>query len=240
MVTAFPVIGKRKSFDICQAFLQGCKDKSQDAAVFYGVNETNANIWKKVKSSGRPYWYLDNSYFDETRGTYFRVTKNAIQCRTESTSTGERLRAIFNGEPELKPWRDPSAPGHVVVCPQSDIFMELVSGYTGNWLKDTLLNCGTLMPNNPVVLRAWSANKIQLQQSLRQDLQQAILLVTHTSAAAVTAVMEGVPIHTNSQHALWGIGYKDDDRLPALRVLADNQWTLDEIREGKAWQWLNQ
>lgn len=238
MVTSFPVLGKRKSFDICGAFLDGCKNKTQDAAVFYGVNESNYATWRKVRDSGRTYYYIDNSYFDETRGTYFRVTKNAIQCKAKGLSSMERLSAIFSGSPKLKPWKPEEGPGHIVVCPQSDIFMEMIAGYRGNWLKDTVAKCNLVWPNNPVVLRAWNPDKIALSKTLKQDLEEASILITHTSAAAVTAIIEGVNIVVDPMHALYEFD-STQDRLMPLGVLADNQWTLDEIRGGAAWKWLN-
>ena len=70
----------------------------------------------------------------------------------------------------------------------------------------------------------------------------ASTLVTHSSAAAVTAVIEGIPVIVSGMSALaqmrWSTDPEHDQRLGFLNVLADNQWTLDEIREGKAWEWL--
>lgn len=248
VMQAYPVSGKRKSFDLCQAFIEGAKriGAKEHASVFYGIGPTNFSTWlsvrKKSEMGGPPFYFIDNSYFDASRSTHFRVTKNALQYQGRDESTGERLRAIFGGNPEIKPWRD-LEDGYILVVPQSDVHMQLTVGYQGNWLNDTMQMCAATWPNNGVKLRPWSPDKVSIAKSLPEDLVGARRLVTHTSAAAITAAMDGVISITDKLHALakWRFAGApaEDQRLHCLSVLADNQWTLDEIKQGKAWAWLN-
>jgi len=244
-VVAYPVPGKRKSIDLCNAFIEGarrCGGSKEDAAVFYGVKEGNIKAWKRVHLRNQHFYFIDNSYFDESRATHFRVTKNALQYHGMDASSGDRLRDIFGGEPELKPFRDGK---HILIIPQSDSHMRCTIGYRGNWLEDTLDMCQVTWPRRPLRIRYWSGNKTDICRTLEADLKDAHYLVTHTSAAAVTALRLGVRVIADAQHALAGwIFQKDrteieDQRLHCFRVLADNQWTLDEIKEGKAYAWLN-
>lgn len=239
-LTAVPVIGKKKSSDICTDFILGAP-RSAKGYVFYGVNETNAHTLQQAKSQKIDFYYIDNAYFDVTRGTHYRVSKNAIQHSGAGTSTGERFNKM---RLTVSPWRE--AGEHVVVIEQSPSFMRAVFGYCGNWLEDTVSRLRTLT-DRPVLIRPWSSDKVKLAGTLGADLEQAWALVTHSSAAAITALLHGVPIvaesgaATSMSASLLSI---DRPTLPRDRhrffsVLADNQWTTEELRSGLAWQTLN-
>lgn len=242
-MVAYPVPGKSKSAVLCDAFIEGakrCGGSKEDAAVFYGVKEGNVKAWRRVHLRNQQFYFIDNSYFDESRATHFRVTKNALQYHGMDTSSGDRLRGIFNGEPEIKPFRDGK---HILIIPQSDSHMRCTIGYRGNWLEDMLDMCRVTWPKLAMRIRYWSGNKTDICRTLEADLENAHRLVTHTSAAAITGLRLGVIPIVEADHALAGwIMFRDpekDQRLHCFRVLADNQWTLDEIREGKAYAWLN-
>jgi len=249
VMQAYPIPGKRKSLDLCQAFIDGAKKMGarEHSSVFYGIGSMNVGTWRsvntKLRLGGDPFYFIDNSYFDASRETHFRVTRNAVQYHGKEASSGERLRAIFGGNPDIKPWRSTDDPGYVLIVPQSDAHMNLTIGYSGDWISETVHLCARTWPDREIKIRPWSSNKPELAKTLPQDLEGAACLVTHTSAAAITAVVAGVSVVTDSQHALAGWMFSSDptqdQRLHALRVLADNQWTLDEIKQGKAWAWLN-
>jgi hypothetical protein len=242
-MTPYPTLGKPKAKVLLDAFMEGCGDLKENAAVFYGVNETNIEHWREVRRFRRPYYSIDNSYFDQTRGfkephAQFRITKNGFQVNAnELKSDGLRFAALGI---KLQPWRHPTATSHTLVCPQSDAFMRDIAQYPGDWAKDTLQH---LSHASPVMFRAWGRDKLKAASSLPHDLENAHLLVTHSSAAAVTALIHGVPVQVSSMSALWGCNFDvgNDNcpvRLNVMGVLADNQWSLDEIRQGKAWKWL--
>lgn len=233
MIQAHPTLGKQKSVDICDAFLRGAP-KDVHGHVFYGVNETNLEAWRWVRACGEPFWYIDNSYFDHTRKTHFRVTKNALQCQWTLPNDGARWRAI---EVPLKPWNCVWT-GLIVVCPQSDNFMHNVARYHGNWLADTLKLIEERVDGKvPVIkVRPWSRDKKALSATLVGDLVGADWLFTHSSAASVAATIHGVPIHVDPKAALFGLRPNDKEREHAMGTLADNQWTLEEIRAGMAWE----
>jgi hypothetical protein len=65
------------------------------------------------------------------------------------------------------------------------------------------------------------------------------LVVTHSSAAAITALIHGVDVHCDLSASASYINHRPDKRPHLMQVLADNQWSLDELKQGKAWQWLN-
>lgn len=244
-LTCYPVAGKKKSFDICLAFAQGAGGQiagllREGAAFFYGVDDSNLETWRRVRELGREFFYCDNAYFDGTRQAYFRVTRSALQHSGAGESDGKRLAKLGV---TIKPWR--AAGEHVLVCPQSHHFMRTVVGVEGDWQAETMAKLATLT-DRPVRLRAWSADKGKLAATLEQDLANAHVLVTWSSAAAITAILAGVPAIVLGQSAaqpMAGTSLEQLENPPTpdgregwAGVLADNQWTLDEMRAGVAWR----
>jgi hypothetical protein len=245
-MTAYPVAGKSKSLEICRAFVDGCggaivhtaEELADGPAFFYGVDRSNVHLWRQAKERGG-FYYCDNSYFDGTRQAYFRVTKNRLQHSGEGVSTGERFRAL---KIAVEPWRDPGE--WVVVCPQSDEFMKLVVAYGRDWFADALADLAPYKKRLRV--RAWNRDKKALSATLAQDLDGAKCLVTWSSAAAVTALLKGVPVVVGSSDCAarrMGGNIFRIDELPRpdgrenwAGVLADNQWTVGEMRSGVAWR----
>ena len=237
MIKAYPVSGKQKSVDICQAFIDGAP-KSATGAVFYGVNETNHHEWRAAKKAG-DWYYIDNSFFDKVRGQQYRVAKNRVQLQPSAfdrnTSRGERFDALgidvmpMNARPSNR-W---------IVVEQSPSFMKFVAEEV-NWLDDYI---SRLPANAKVLRRRWAPNKLKQQETLPADLADAWTLVTHSSAAAVTALLLGVPCITSPMSAIhrcrWSTDPEHDERRSYFNVLAENQFSLTEFRNGDAWRCLN-
>ena len=235
MVKAYPVVGKQKAVDICNAFIAGAP-RNAKGSVFYGVNETNRLDWHTVKQSPQDWFYVDNSMFDAVRGQQYRISKNRIQCDPAGqVSNGFRFGKLGI---DLKPWR-PNIEGHYLVIEQSPSFMVTVA-LDPKWFERTVK--GLRDEGIRVRTRPWARDKLEQQATLPADLAGASTLVTHSSAAAVTAVIEGIPAIVSKMSALahmrWSTDAAHDERLSYLNVLADNEWTLDRIRSGEAWEWL--
>ncbi len=230
MLVAHPVPGKQKSVDLCNAFIAGTPKDAQ-GHVFYGVVDGNLDAWKKAQKSGLPYYWIDGSYFDCVRGQQYRVTKNAIQVQGARNldSDGARFKRLGL---TLKPWSE-NPQGYWLLIEQSEVFMRLIAKEP-HWWARTILE---LPPGSVVKTREWDPNKIKLQTTLLKDLAGARLLVTHTSTAAVTATIEGVPVVVSKMHALYDM--QPADRQHFLNVLADNQFSTDEMKDGSAYRWLN-
>ena len=234
MLRAVPVANKQKAVDICNAFIQGAP-KSAEGSVFYGVNESNVRDWHRIMASGETWWYVDNSMFDKVRGKQYRVTKNRLQVNpTGIASDGKRFGALslaiapMNAKPSDL-W---------IVVEQSPSFMRYVAN-DERWLERQMAD---IPGGHHVKVRRWSSDKIKQQETLPRDLATAWTLVTHSSAAAVTAALLGVPAIVSPMSAMyecrWSSDPLYDQRRAFFNVLADAQFTLKEIREGVAWKWL--
>lgn len=210
------------------------------AAVFYGMRENFVHLFNQVVAERRGFYMIDNSYFDCVRERQFRVTKNAMQCdglqACWSGEGGDRLKSLGL---QIKPWR--ASGDHVVVCPQSDEYMRLC-GWEGDWTADAT-----------AVLRRHTNREIRVRRKvdarpLADDLVDAWALVTHTSSAAVEALIAGVPVICTGRCAAQWMGTSDPSWIekpptPERRerwaeVLSENQWTEAEMRNGTAWRHL--
>lgn len=252
-VSAYPVIGKDRSANICRAFLEGAGVARgelvfdgrlrEGAAFFWGVNSTNRPVWDEVRRQARRFYYGDNSYFDATRGRHYRIATNRLQHHGVGKSDGARLKATGV---EIQPWR--AAGAHIVVCPQSDSFMADVVGYQGNWLEDVLRQLPRYT-DREIRVRHWQSDKLKLAGTLEADLAGAHCLLTWSSAAAVTALLAGVPCIVQGQcaaatlslHSIGDIEHPctPDGREQWAAVLADNEWSIEEISSGLAWRSLS-
>lgn len=186
------------------------------AAVFYGVRTGWAHLWEQAKREGRDWLYADNSFFDVTRERYFRIAKNRIQHDGRGESDGTRFAALGL---TIKPMR--SGGDYALICAQSDEFMRVIAG-DPHWLQRTKVAL-----RMPFIVR-----HKQERRAFAADLARARCVITWSSAAAVQALLEGVPVTCSDQCAAYQVG----DRQRWASVLADNEWSIDEIARGIAWQ----
>ena len=242
-LTLYPVPGKEKSKLICNAFAAGAP-RHATGAVFFGT-EGVMQAFRRAQQG--TFWYVDNSYFDPHRGIYFRVTKNALQVDpTGKISTGERFAKLGI---TVKDWRH-KPDGKILVIPQSDDFMKSTLGRKGDWLRETVEKLNAWGYGPRIRVRPWQRDKATAYVELHRDLDDAALVVTWSSASAITALYEGIPAISESgaAHALTGPLTSErvaqplmpslEDRTRFLEILADNQFTLEEFKNGVAWRWL--
>lgn len=250
MVTCYAERQKSKSVRLIEAFAAGCGGRVSDVgarelapgpAAFYGVRASFAHLIDQARADGRDWWLIDNSYFDVARERQFRITRNAMQC--------DGLQACWSGKGAarlaalgitVKPWRENG--DHVLICPQSAEYMALV-GWSGSWIESVSAE-----------LRRHTSRPLRIrgkrdERPLAEDLRGAWALVTHSSAAAVEALLAGVPVLCTGRCVGRWMGTGDlslveDPPMPERReewaaVLAENQWSEAEMRDGTAWGDLN-
>lgn len=251
MLKAVPVLGKKKSADLCQAFIDGAP-KDAEGWVLWGVNATNQGQWVQILKRGDPYFYGDNSLLDATRGTHFRFTRNALQPtgKAPGFANTDRLDALGI---RLKPWIfDCDRPDTALVLEQSPDFIRILHGRQPENVVRSMLTIARQAGLRPH-LRAWDPNKLNQMASFAYQLKETRRVIAFSSAGAITAAIEGVPycvIDPRCAAALHGTQPADLAKRPTmacdeqrrewLAVLANAQWTVDELRSGLAWQMLHE
>ncbi len=207
-------------------------------AAFYGVRPGWLHLWEQAKREARDWFYLDNSFVDAGREAYFRVGVNATQSWSTRPSDGKRLAQLGV---RVQPWRRTGS--HIVVCLQSEDYMRPVANWPSGVLgwQEHVLRALRPHTDRLIVVRGKKADR-----PLAQELGEAWLLVAHSSAAAVEALIAGVPvIVTDPACAASGFSSafeavesprRPDGREEWAARLADSQWTSSEMRDGMAWR----
>ena len=233
MFTAYAQPDKAKSQRVLEAFAAGCggrmasttaRELEPGPAAFYGVRYSYQHLWEQCLREGREYFFVDNSYFDVSREVQFRVTRNRLQHTGRGESDGNRFAAL---DIKIKPMRTDGE--NVLVCGATPEFMEIVAKDPG-WLDRVTRSLRRQYGADRVIVRTK-----QDKRPLLADLERARLLVTWGSAAAVTALLEGVPVACAPECC----ATYAQDRAKWAGVLADQQFSLDEMRSGMAWSMLN-
>lgn len=228
MIVCYAQREKGKSMRVLEAFCEGSGAHLvytneplllPGAAVFYGIRESYKHLWLQVKQECRDFFFVDNAYFDATREQQFRVTKNRIQHTGRGETDGKRFAALGI---TIKPKIKQNEGSKIIICAQSDEFMDLIANDPG-WLARVSVSMKRHCGEENVIVRRKNE-----QRPLAEDLRDAKLVVTWSSAAAIVAHLEGIPVACNEQCC---VTYSEDV-LKWAGVLADNQWTLDEFRSG--------
>jgi len=228
---------------VAYAFAKGCGGTITDESeLFPGPvalfgSPARWPLLRQAQAEGREWFYIDHAYF--MRGKYYRITRNAYQHDGLGESTGERLKGFRRLH--IDPWH--TSGSHVLVCPNSAIYFGLHGIDADQWLVDVTK---TLRQYTDREIRVrW---KVQMNdRPIAEDLADAWAVVVFSSAAALDGLMAGVPCFTLAPFAASvRMGRSDlsqieepfypDDRERFLSVLADNQWTIQEILKGQAWR----
>lgn len=244
--------GKNRA--ICEAFAAGCGAPIVspypllDGDVFmFGCLRGLLPTLRWAQTEGRTWYYADNGYFlpgkrKPERGGYIRVTRNAMQHDGTGKFAADRWARL---NLDIKPWRKSGS--HIIVCPLARLLAVILGVDADRWLKETLATL-KLHTNRPIRVR----KKMSYREAvaiggvpLSEDLKGAWALVTHSSNAAVEALLAGVPVFCTDPCGAYRMGLPDlsrieapimpDDREQWAWNLAAAQWSLDEMRDGTCW-----
>lgn len=191
-------------------------------------------ILRQAQEQGRDWYYADHGYLG--RRQFFRVTKNKYQHDGVGHATPQRFSSFGR---TVVPWE--TGGSHVVVCPNSAIYCRLHGFEVDHWLT-TVTNTIRAYTDREIRVR-WKTTR----EPIAFDLKHAWAVVVYSSAAALDALIAGVPVFVLAPFAAGArMGLSDltkietpfypDDREPFLWMLANQQWTLQEIYDGHAWR----
>lgn len=222
---------------VCHAFAEGHDGKIvppvkllDGPAMVYGILRGCGDIVRECEWVGRTYYYVDHGYFK--RGYYdgyFRVVRNGFQIRVwDTTADPERWE---NLKIPLEPWKKTGK--HVLVCPISQYLGDFLGIDPQKWTAAVVREI-SLHTDRPIVVKPKDG------EPLSKALEDAWCLVTHSSNAAVDALVNGIPVVTFGRSAAGDIAWTLREiespvwreRINWARALANNQFTLDEIRQG--------
>lgn len=207
--------------------------------VVWGQEWTALQIIPEAIKVGRPFWHIDNGFWNPARGTargYYRMTYRSMT----PVYLPEEAKLRVPTAP-LNPWRKDG--NHVLLAmPGVHFGMALgidVRGWCEKIVSEVKFGCGRI--DRPLRIRERDSRR-----NLADDLFGAWAVVTHSSNVAVDAVIKGIPVFVQPTSAAAPVGRLDLDlenpitpgRNRWLRSLASQHFTLDEMRNGTALFWM--
>lgn len=210
----------------------------QDIPVVWGVLRQSDRILAQAKDQGLYFFYIDHAYFDRGHGKSYRITRNGYEAGPVRKCPADRIADLGV---ELKPWR--TGGRDIIVCPPTDYFMQAHG--CADWLDQTLTQLRGLT-DRPITVRM-KPQQGEQAKPLPEALERAHALVTHSSNVAIEAACLGTPVFVDAASAAAPVGLTDlsmieapvyPDRDQWLAHLAYNQFSFEEIGDGRAWQML--
>ena len=160
----------------------------------------------------------------------------------------ERLKQL-GIDAEFKGWRDTGK--HILLCPSSQTVTYQMNGISQEeWIKTAIQEISKhtdreiRLRNKPRPGNKW------WNTDIKDDLKDCYALVTNMSLSAVDAVLNKVPVVTHSNNVCYKVSGPlagiNERTMPAreditmwLRGVANNQFTLQEIEDGLAYEVLS-
>lgn len=228
---------------VCKAFQEGSEgvivppdELKAGPAVVYGVLRGCGEIIQECQWLKRDFYHIDHGYFRSATdySGFYRITKNALQTSGISDRMPNNQR-FFQLGLGIRPWKKHGRT--IVVLPPSE--------YVGWFFNVDPMVWRVAVENE---IRRWTDREIVVKSkdggNLAPYLEKAWCVVTHSSNGAVDAVLNGVPVITLGLSAAepvsWGWEQIEAPEWPEREwwawELANNQWTLDEMRDGTAWR----
>lgn len=230
------------------AFAEGCggrlvpdglRDGNATDHVVMGNWPVACNLVAQFKADQTPFWYLDSAYIQGTTTRYLRVERSRFWPSTGAAYSMDRARSLGI---EIKPWRWDGR--HILICLHAMKFGRPWGIDIADWQERIVwrVRAATDRPiivrRKPVTEQAKRANPLALQ------LEDAWCVVTHSSTAAVTAALQGIPVFCEPTCAAAPVGCTDftlidrprrPDRERWIAALAWRQWSAEEMQSGEAW-----
>jgi hypothetical protein len=205
-------------------------DDVVQALFFFG----NPELWflfEIIKKHSLDFYYTDKAYFD--RSNYFRITRNALQLNDFSNFNSKRFEKF---KIPILPRRYGSK---ILICPQSETFFKLNGLSREDWLENTIQEIRKYS-DRPIEIRY--KERANTEAAFSEALKDIHCVVVYTSVAGVQSVLSGVPSFSTHDSAASHFSsgplanieapFIPDNIYELACALANNQWTIDEIKQG--------
>lgn len=208
-------------------------EKDIKPCISYGILRGAGEIFKACRAKGVEFWEIDRGYFKPGHfDGYYRISLNGMHVWNYDARNNYDTTRIDGFNVEIKPWRYGSSGDYILLCPPSQPvkwFEKVPEDF-----EQIIIDSGKrLYPGIPFKIRNKSSDI-----PLYQDLEAAIALHTYNSNAVIDALVAGVSVKAYGIHPV-------NEAIPEKRrnlfsYLANNQFTLDEMRSGMAWEMVQQ
>jgi len=233
-----------------------------DIVCWYGLSGKLMDLAHLLWESKTPNVFFDLPYWGrkhEPHPQHHRFALNAHQPTKYFQQGREPERFLAFNRP-IKPWRETSQAGAVLVAGMSDkqtqawglgpsweFHVELIEKFKrqwGDWVgKDPPPIAWRPKPACRVSRRPIPGTRYA-DGLLSEELQRSLLVYTYRSNTAIDGLIEGVPCEVvGSDHPAYVLSCKDpisqDVRLQFCADLAYCQTSMQELRNGRAWKFIS-
>lgn len=228
--------GKRK-----RKIVVGAPPPDEFPFVVWGQEWTALEIIPEAAKSGRPFWHIDNGFWNPARGTsrgYYRMTYRSMSPVYLPEGTKFRVPTI-----RLEPWKKEGR--HVLLAMPGVHFGAALGIDVRGWCEEAPAKIKSICAQ---IGRPFRLRERDARRNLRDDLFGAHCVVTHSSNVAVDAAVAGIPVFVAPTNPAAPVGRTDlklsEPLTPGrdrwIRSLASQQFTIDEMRSGVAAFWMDQ
>jgi hypothetical protein len=213
-------------------------------SIVWGLIRGAREIMIETNQSGRIFYQIDNAYFG--RNIYYRITKNALQLSQISDQvTAHRRESIFK-ELGLRilPWNN-KRNGPIILCLSSSHLYEFYGANTEAWITSTIAQIRRFS-DREIIIRD---KDLDPSNPIQAQINNAWCVVTHVSAAALDALLLGIPVITTGHCAASPLSTTfelienppmSEGREELFASLSWGQFTPAEMLNGFAWNILTQ
>lgn len=217
--------------------VEGPPPDDNEPFIVWGQTWLAGEIIPAAHANGRPWWCIDNGYWNSARGTatgYYRLTYRSM---TPPVLAG--IDDVMRRAPPKQIWRRTGH--HVVLALPGESFGRAIGLDMRKWSAEAPGRVSQ-RTNRPIMIRPKGCPR-----RLADDLQNAWALVTHSSLSAIEAVVLGIPVFVEPTSAAAPVGNLDltdmeNPRMPGrrrwLQSLACQHYTLSEMAHGTAWRFM--
>lgn len=252
------------SHKIWPAIQKGWPDTDKTVNFFWGLGGNNVEKIKQIISQGEEWWYVDvgyltqqinrypEPYIKDLDKTYFRIVKGKLHTTGGRVGDGKRLEQLRHKgiDVEFKGWKTGETK-YILLCPSSQTVTYHINGITQEqWIHMVTEEIKKYTSREIRVRNKPRPNNQWWNTDIRDELKDCHCLVTNMSLSAIDAVMNMTPVICSMTNvvapiASHGIKYIEKPFRPGrktvndwLRYVVENQFTLEEIANGTAYETL--
>jgi len=200
-------------------------------AISYGILRGTGTIFKHCRSSKKDFWEFDRGYFKPGHfDGYYRVSKNNTRCnyRPDDVVCTQRWDEL---DIPIEPWREERKYGKIMLCPPTGYVCEFFEIDEDCWVDDVKDYLSGKTDKDIIVRTKSDSNPLEW------DLDRSDAVIVFNSNVAVEALQKGIKAYaTHAPDLPHLFTYGEDyplDREHYFAHLANNQYTLDELRQGE-------
>lgn len=249
---------------VLPALEQGWKDHSSNIHFFFGY--PRYSVMKEVNKLKEEWWFIDTGYLSafydrnpypkihDHDKTYFRVCRGSWHTKSVVDTSPERFNDLVskNITSEFKGWKH-NTKGHVLLCSSDQTDSRLFAGKSvQDWVKDETIKMTVQTGlevrwrQKPLLSNQWVRKSII--EDLSKDLNNCFFTKGLVSGVMIDALVLGYPSYVHKDHCLAQLKMdpinsilpSEKEVTETLYNLANNQFTIDEMKSGKAYNRLKE